>query len=85
MAKLLVSLLLASTICVYSSGTYSCPAYTDIAQPSVAGESFTIDEFEGRWYMVGTNEPTMPSICKCPYNDVQVNTTAGEYSYVNNF
>ena len=35
--------------------------------------------------MVGTNEPTMPSICKCPYNDVQVNTTAGEYSYVNNF
>ena len=62
---------------------FTCPAYGDIRQPSVNSEQFDIKEFSGQWFMVATNEPTMPSFCKCGVNDVSIDEAAGSYSYTN--
>jgi hypothetical protein len=40
-----------------------CPSYTFIAQPSVAAWSPQI--YQGLWYQIATDEPTMPSFCNC--------------------
>lgn len=66
-----------------SVGAATCPAYEDIAQASVRPTNFSINEFSGLWYMIATNEPTLPSFCVCSVNDVQVHPSAGTYDYVN--
>ena len=65
------------------SGKAKCPAYTDIAQPSVNKDHFSIEEFDGTWYMVATNEPTLPSFCVCGVNENTIDTAGGHYYYTN--
>ena len=45
------------------SAAYTCPTYADVAQPSMA--SFKLPDFAGEWYVLATNEPTLPSFCGC--------------------
>eukprot|EP00930_Biecheleria_cincta_P100179 TRINITY_DN91795_c0_g1_i1.p1 TRINITY_DN91795_c0_g1~~TRINITY_DN91795_c0_g1_i1.p1 ORF type:complete len:234 (-),score=24.49 TRINITY_DN91795_c0_g1_i1:42-689(-) len=44
---------------------YRCPAYDEIKQPSVAPPGFRLSNFTGDWYVLATNEPTLPAICTC--------------------
>lgn len=62
---------------------YTCPAYISIQQSSVAASVFDIQEFAGTWYMLATNEPTMPGFCICGVNNVTIDKPAGAYSYTN--
>lgn len=48
-----------------SGADYECPPYTSIAQPNVAAPAFKLSDFTGEWYVMATNEPTMPSFCTC--------------------
>jgi len=61
----------------------SCPDYSAIRQPSVSAEQFDIADFSGVWYMLATNEPTMPSFCTCGVNNITVDKPALTYSYSN--
>jgi hypothetical protein len=63
--------------------SYTCPAYTNIQQPSVSASQFDPSELAGRWYILATTEPTLPAFCRCGVNDLNVNTAAGEYAYTN--
>ena len=74
---------LVALSCLDAWGNVPCPDYNSIRQPSVQPNVFNITEFSGHWYMVATNEPTMPSFCRCGTNDVTVNAAAGTYGYVN--
>ena len=61
----------------------SAASYRDIQQPSVHADAFSIDEFAGRWYLIATNEPTLPSFCVCGVNEVSVHRAGGTYEYYN--
>ena len=57
-------LLVCTVLGSVHGATYTCPSYDAIRSPSVA--SFDPLKYQGTWYMVATNEPTMPkSFCKC--------------------
>ena len=66
-----------------SDSSYACPSYDTIAQPSVDSSSFEIGEFNGQWYMIATNEPTLPPFCKCSMNNVTISEATQTYSYIN--
>lgn len=53
----LLSAFLASIV----HADYYCPNYDDIKQPSVAPEVWSQEELTGIWYLVATNEPTIPT------------------------
>ena len=46
-----------------SSEGYQCPLYAAVAQRSVS--NFHLSDLAGMWYVVTTNEPTLPSFCGC--------------------
>jgi hypothetical protein len=81
--SLIISLFFGYVQLAVLSFGYSCPEYSQIEQPSVDSSVFDISEFGGLWYMVATNEPTMPSFCRCGINEVVVNKAAGVYGYTN--
>lgn len=62
---------------------HACPDYSQIRQSSVDAGAFDIAEFAGRWYMVATTEPTLPSFCRCGVNEVRVRFAEGRYEYTN--
>lgn len=62
---------------------YTCPDYDAIRQPSVDASIFSIDDFAGKWYLVATNEPTIPSFCTCGINTYRIHSNDGWYSYKN--
>ena len=69
-----------------NSTNYTCPKYLDIQQPSVFQGKFDPNELNGTWYMIATNEPTLPSFCKCGINTMDIhkntnNTIGGWYHY----
>eukprot|EP00759_Apiculatamorpha_spiralis_P048177 PhF_6_TR4351/c0_g1_i1/m.5863/K03098/APOD; apolipoprotein D and lipocalin family protein len=59
---LFVFLTLMGVFCI-PSAAYQCPEYTTIRDPSVL--NFQPHRYQGLWYQVATNEPTMPSFCTC--------------------
>ena len=59
-----------------------CPTYEEIVEES-SMKSFSADSLSGLWYMVATNEPTLPSGCTCSTNNYTVSTADLTYSYVN--
>ena len=63
--------------------SYECPSYESIRQPSVGAEVFNISDFSGVWYLVATNEPTIPPFCTCGVNTVDVHPKEGWYAYSN--
>ena len=76
--------LVAAVEALSSSAPAGCPAYTSIAQPSVREGAFSPAELRGVWYLVATNEPTMPPFCKCGVNRfTDVDLAAKTYSYRN--
>ena len=64
--------------------TKSCPDYESIRQPSVGADKFEIDEIQGKWYFLATNEPTIPSFCICGYNNFTVEKDIQKYEYSSN-
>jgi hypothetical protein len=46
-----------------ANAKFKCPDYSTIMQPSM--ENFDIKEYQGLWYEVATNEPTLPHDCDC--------------------
>ena len=77
------SLISRSTPAVAGIKKTSCPEYTDIREDSVTSDKFDIDEFEGRWFMVATSEPTLPKFCHCGVNEVSIHKDTGTYEYIN--
>ena len=59
---------------------YVCPAYENLRDDTVSSKAFDIEEFGGRWFMLATTEPTMPSFCRCGYNDVEIGSTTYQYA-----
>jgi hypothetical protein len=74
---------LFSFLIVLGINAYTCPDYEDIRQPSVDASVFDIADFSGVWYMIATNEPTLPPFCTCGVNTVDVHKSDGWYSYTN--
>ena len=61
-----------------------CPAFASIAQPSVAEGAFSASELIGEWFLIATNEPTMPPFCRCGMNRfTEIGEPAGTYAYSN--
>ena len=58
---------------------YVCPDYENLETISKL-ESVRYRGFGGRWFMLATTEPTMPSFCRCGYNDVEIGSTTYEYA-----
>jgi len=48
---------------IASTYAFQCPPYDAIRTPSVS--TFDPYRYQGLWYQVATNEPTMPSFCTC--------------------
>jgi len=63
--------------------TLSCPDYASIATSRVAADKFKLTDFTGEWYLMGTSEPTLPSLCKCPLLkwSVDSDATIKKYHY----
>lgn len=60
----------------------SCPSYDEIAETSSVS-SFEAASLSGLWFMVATNEPTLPKKCTCSTNNYTVDSTAEIYEYTN--
>ncbi|GMH96298.1 hypothetical protein TrST_g8475 [Triparma strigata] len=63
------------------AATLSCPSYEDIVNVSML--NFNVQHFSSTWYMIATNEPTLPSNCTCSINNVTVSPDSKTYSYTN--
>jgi hypothetical protein len=79
----MLRLFLGSSLFVLATSGYSCPAYDDIRQSSVDPALFNISDFTGVWYLIATNEPTIPPFCTCGVNTVEVHESSGWYAYSN--
>lgn len=62
---------------------FTCPDYASIATPAVSPARFSLEAFTGLWYMMATNEPTMPSFCTCPTETwfLDSNAAVKQYHY----
>jgi len=85
MMMMMMLLIVMNTMMMVNSSTtqeqqYVCPKYEDLRDETVNAKTFSIDEFKGRWYMIATTEPTMPTFCRCGYNDVTIGSTTYEYA-----
>ena len=76
------NILLLSAL-VVSAHSFSCPSYDELAQDSVAPSVYQPSDLDGLWYMLATNEPTLPPICDCPRNNFTMNVDEGTYAYTN--
>merc|ERR1712086_477901 len=63
--KLQILSLLVLIGIIGAEARYKCPDYDAIRTPGVAAGNFSLADFTGSWYMMATNEPTMPAFCKC--------------------
>ena len=62
----------------------TCPDYSSIRQDSVDADLFKIDEIEGKWFFLATNEPTIPAFCICGYNNFTIEHEVQKYEYTSN-
>jgi len=62
---------------------FSCPDYDFIAQQSVDSQLYSPQLLDGLWYMLATNEPTLPPICNCPRNNFTTSPAESTYTYTN--
>jgi len=46
-----------------SANKYTCPSYDTIVTPAI--NASILHDMQGDWYMLATNEPTIPSFCTC--------------------
>ena len=50
----------------------ACPTYESVAAPSVLGSGFQLANMTGHWYVLASNEPTVPPFCTCNTLDFTV-------------
>ncbi|GMI33110.1 hypothetical protein TrCOL_g9407 [Triparma columacea] len=81
----IVACMTTVVLSIRTSNAYECPSYEDIVQTSLEG--YRASELDGGsdsiWYMVATNEPTLPPICTCGINNITVSDDELTYEYTN--
>jgi hypothetical protein len=53
----------ADNVVDHESSKYTCPSYDEIASANIGAS--ILHDMEGDWYLLATNEPTLPSFCTC--------------------
>jgi len=75
--------LFAFCVVLAAAGTlaekYTCPDYEDIRQPSVDPFYFDMKHMNGKFYLLATTEPTIPSYCDCIREDWTVYEESYKY------
>lgn len=77
---IVIFMIMMGMVHIVKAQEYVCPSYKDLRDDTVNAKAFEIEEFQGRWFMLATTEPTMPSFCRCGFNDVDVGSTTYEYA-----
>jgi len=62
---------------------YSCPSYDTLVQPSLAPEVYRMEDMTGIWYVVATNEPTIPTDMMRRCGILNWTVYPGDYRYTN--
>jgi len=72
------AVILSSTFLAEAGKEYTCPAYADLAESSVAPHKFNMSMLAGtEWLMLATSEPTIPAFCSCTVSTYSVHLGAG--------